>query len=126
MVIVEAQTGVTYQQQCGGYATIQHTIEGFIIPVGGTSEAQRIYDWFWETFQGHCYPSLRRNPWTADTLQQLQKMVSEIPCWHCTQEGEDQSSYLQLDLERMEECMEAWIPVHTAYGRGVLILENSD
>jgi hypothetical protein len=33
-VIVEGRTGVTYEQQCGGYATEQRTVEGFLAPIG--------------------------------------------------------------------------------------------
>ena len=125
-VIVEAQTGVTYEQQCGGYSTEQCTVEGFLIPVGGLPESQKIYDWFWTTFKGHCYRSVHGSPWTPDTTAELQALVAQIPCWHSTREGECEPHYLQLDVERMNECIEAWIPVITPYGRGILTLENSD
>lgn len=125
-VIVEAPTGVTYEQQCGGYATEQRTIEGFLIPVGGADEAKKIYDWFWVTFKGHCYRSVHGSPWSPAAIGQLQTLVSKVPCWHATPNGECQPYYLQLDVQKMDECIEAWIPVLTPYGRGVLTLENSD
>jgi hypothetical protein len=31
-----------------------------------------------------------------------------------------------LDKARTAECVEAWIPVFTPYGRGILTLTNSD
>jgi hypothetical protein len=126
VVIVRAQTGVTYEQQCGGYATEQQRTEGFLIPVGSVTEAQKIYDWFWATFKGHCYKSERGTRWTQETITQLQSLVSEVFCWHSTGDGEDQPHQLQLDVERIDECIEAWIPVLTQYGPGILTLENSD
>ena len=126
-VIVEAPTGVTYEQQCGGYATELRTAEGFLIPVGGLTESRKIYDWFWATFKGYCFTSGDESPWTPERIAQLQALVARIPCWYSTaRDGERELHYLQLDLERMEECIEAWIPVRTPYGQGFLTLENSD
>lgn len=39
---------------------------------------------------------------------------------------EDARIFLKLDLQRIDDLTEAWIPVQTAYGRGVLIFDNSD
>lgn len=126
IVIVEAPTGVTYEQQCGGYACEPRTLEGFLIPVGNSTESKKIYDWFWATFKGHCYKTLNGTPWTPETTVQLQALVAQIPCWHTRKDGEDESHSLQLDTNRMDECIEAWMPVITPYGRGILTLENSD
>ena len=126
VVIVEAQTGVTYEQQCGGHANEQRTIEGFLIPVGSLSDARKIYDWFWATFKGNCYPSPGRSLWTPDTISQLQLLVGQIPCWHSIRNGQDERHYLKLNTESMDECVEAWIPVFTPYGNGILTLNNSD
>jgi len=92
VVIVEARTGVTYEQQCGGHATEQRTTEGFLIPVGSPLEARTIYDWFWATFKGHCYASSGRSLWTTDTIAQLQLLVGQILCWPSTRDGKDEVS----------------------------------
>jgi len=126
IVIVEARTGVTYEQQCGGYATEQRTTEGFLIPVGSPADARKIYDWFWATFKGCCYTSPGRSLWAPDTIAQLERLIGEIPCWHSTRGGADQRHYLKLNAESMDECVEAWIPVLTPYGSGILTLNNSD
>jgi hypothetical protein len=126
VVIVEARTGVTYGQQCGGNATKQRTTEGFLIPVGSPSEARKVYDWFWATFKGTCYASPGRDLWTPETIAQLQLLVGQIPCWYSTRDGKDELHHLKLDTERMDDCIEAWIPVLTPYGSGILTLNNSD
>jgi hypothetical protein len=41
-------------------------------------------------------------------------------------DSDDKREFLQLDVARMHECVEAWIPVVTPYGRGILTLKNSD
>jgi hypothetical protein len=125
VIIVEAHTGVTYEQQCGGYCNEERTIEGFLIPVGGLPATQGIYAWFWSTFKGHCYYA-SGNPWTPETVNQLQALIAEIPCWHSERGCESELHHLQLDIGRMSECIEAWIPVLTPYGRGILTLDNSD
>src|SRR4029078_11579986 len=82
LVIVEATTGVTYSQQCAGHLTEIRLAEGFLIPVAGPSAAIKIYDWFCSTFRGHCYNTAGNNPWTAETVAELEALVGEIRCWH--------------------------------------------
>jgi hypothetical protein len=126
LVVVEASTGVTYAQQCAGYLTELRVVEGFLIPVGGPAAAKKICDWFWSTFKGNCYHTQANNPWTAETVAQLGAIVREIRCWYTERSGEDRPEVLQLDTTRIQECVEAWIPVVTPYGPGILTLENSD
>ena len=126
-VIVEFSTGVVYSTQCAGLATEDRSIEGFLIPVGGPAQAQRIYDWFWSKFKGNCYPTAGSgNPWDPGKISELRELVSEVPCWSIDKHGKDQRSFLQLDESSMDECVEAWIPVTTPFGPGVLTLDNSD
>ena len=44
LVVIRATTGVNYRHQCGGYACLAKSVEGFIIPVAGPDVARRIYD----------------------------------------------------------------------------------
>jgi hypothetical protein len=128
-VIVAANTGVIYAQQCGGTANEIREQEGFLIPVGGPKEAKKLYDWFWYSFYGQCYSFNPELHWFPGTIKALARLISEIPCWLTfPYEGEDntQRLFLKLDEERMEECIEAWIPVITPYGKGILTLDNSD
>ena len=126
LVFVGAPTGVTYVQQCAGGLTEQRSIEGFIIPVGDHTAAKKVYDWFWSTFRGNCYTTSFGGPWTPDRTATLASLVGEIPCWRTNASVEDKREYLQLDESRMHECVEAWIPVVTPYGTGILTLANSD
>src|SRR4051794_23152366 len=125
-VIVEHPTGVLYGQQCAGFLTEIRTVEGFLIPVGRPDVARQLFDWFWKTFRGHCYPPV---VWTEDRIKELAGLVAQVPCWLTQPEGEgktDERRFLVLDEGRLDECVEAWIPVRTPYGRGILVLENSD
>ncbi len=47
--------------------------------------------------------------WTIDLLESLAELVSTIPCWQTVDDGEDQREFLQLDKDRIEECVEAWV-----------------
>jgi hypothetical protein len=123
-VIVESPTGVVYAHQCAGSLTEIRTVEGFLIPVGGPDAARRIYDWFWATFGGTCYGPVE---WTGDRIDPLADLVAQIACWLTHPDGAgDERRTLELDRERIGECVEAWIPVRTPYGRGILVLKNSD
>ena len=125
IVIVEASTGVTYAHQCGGHANDHRVREGFLVPVGGVDAARPIYDWFRRNFRGNCYPPVE---WTGQRLDELAALIGSVPCWS-TPAGpavEDRLTFLSLDTDRLDECVEAWIPVTTPYGKGILVLENSD
>jgi hypothetical protein len=123
LVVIRSPTGVTYRTQCGGYACLAKSVEGLIIPVAGPETAKRIYDWFWSSFHGWCCNG--RSDWTAEWTQQLRELVAEIPVWY-SQDGKDERGLLLLDDERLDDCSEAWIPVQTKYGPGVMVLANSD
>ena len=123
-VIVEHPTGAVYAHQCADSLTEVREAEGFLIWVGGEETARPVYDWFWKTFKGSCYTPVG---WTEAGVKQLAGLVAQIPCWLTHPEGEvDERRFLELNQERLGECVEAWIPVKTPYGRGILVLENSD
>jgi hypothetical protein len=123
-LIVEHPTGVLYGQQCAGLLTELRTVEGFLIPVGGPDAARRFYDWSRRTFRGSGHPPIA---WTEDRIRELAGLVAQVPCWMTDPGGEsDERHFLVLDEGRLDECVEAWIPVKSPYGRGVLVLENSD
>lgn len=124
LLIVSAPTGVIYEHQCGGFATEGMAVEGFLIPLGDASEAKVIFDWFWNTFKGGCHTG--RGEWTNELVAELKELVASIPCWHTIEGEADQRHFLQLDLARTDECIEAWIPVISPYGPAILTLKNSD
>lgn len=123
-LVIESPTGVEYANQCGGLATEQLSIEGYLIPLGMHELAQEIVDFFQREFRGHCYPP--HNEWTTERTSQLEALVCRIPDWVCSKTDEDELAYLKLDRDRIDACIEAWIPVLSAHGRGILMLKNSD
>ncbi|MEY4180616.1 MAG: hypothetical protein RLY70_4190 [Planctomycetota bacterium] len=124
VVIVEHGTGVRYAQQCGGIATEIRAIEGFLVPVGGPSAAKKVYQWFWKRFAGHC--STGEVEWREELIAELATLIATIPCWLTRSNGKDERHKLELNVARIDECVEAWIPVLTPYGPGILTLDNSD
>jgi Family of unknown function (DUF6210) len=124
LLIVEAATSITYEQQCGNYAVALRRMEGFLIPLGGEREARVIYDWFATTFKGHSYAAA--SSWSDQTVGELQELVHRVPCWIRTSSDSDEVRSLELDMGRLDQCIEAWIPVLSPYGPGILTLDNSD
>jgi hypothetical protein len=125
LLVVGAPTGVVYATQCAGHLNEERSMEGFLVPVGGEREAKQLFDWFWANFRGHCYPSGVRL--SAEQVSELRQMVGEIPCWLTSKDDEGtERGFLELDLSRIDECVEAWIPVLSPLGAGVLTLNNSD
>jgi hypothetical protein len=69
-------------------------------------------------------------PWPAELLRRLRGAVAKIALWGSAATSEGLSFIspraLDLDDERLREIDEAWIPVFTADGPGVLVWQNSD
>ena len=135
MVIVAAATGVTYAHQCGGYATMIRQLEGFAVPVGDATAAHPLQAFFSQRFHGN--PPVVEggagkradDGWTAADLEQFNRLLGQTVFWKTFADGggvDDERVFLQLDRSRLEELTEAWIPVSTPYGPGVLIFANSD
>lgn len=135
LVIVAAPTGVVYAHQCGGLTCEDRELEGFAVPVGGPSAARPFRTFFLQEFHGNPpvpgnRGSLMLGPWWTDAqITELQALVEQIALWktYAPKSGmDDERTFLKLELDRLDELTEAWIPVHMAYGRGVLIFANSD
>ncbi len=131
-VLVLHPTGVTYATQCAGYLTEEREAEGFLIPLGGQILAKPLMEWFWKAFRGGSYLPIKK--WEPEKIEQLRALISQIVIWHWDKDNEsdeddkDESSreFLELDDERLSECTEAWVPVKTPYGAGILIFPNCD
>jgi hypothetical protein len=123
-VLVHAATGVTYDTQCAGYACEQRSAEGFLVPVWPPAAVMALDRWFKVRFRGHCHTPER--DWTPENAEQLAKLLADIECDSRDAHGEYRPTALTLDRSRLDECVEAWIPVHTPFGPGVLLRENSD
>ena len=61
-------------------------------------------------------------------MDDIRSLVTAITYWKTYPPGQDRDerAFLELDATRLDELTEAWVPVHTAYGPGVLVFANSD
>jgi hypothetical protein len=132
-VVIRHPTGVVYSQQCAGVACEHRLAEGYLVILGGAAFAD-------------CEPPIETDeliqvfhdgdacmwPWTGNKVPEeriawLEKLLRRIPYW--AYEGGNPlgvHAALELDPERHDEIAEAWIPVRTPDGGGVLIYENCD
>lgn len=138
-VIVAHPTGVWYEHQCAGTETDLRSVEGYFVPLGGLrsvpDEGMFDPDQLTEVFhKGNACVSGGR-PWNLppntpllpqDRLQRLRALVEAIPYWTRDASDEDQRLCLRLDESRLGEVVEAWVPVVTPDGPGVLVWENCD
>ena len=133
-VVIEAQTCVVYATQCAGTNTELRLIEGYFIPLGGAKinpEAGQIDPLglsalFHRAGSGSYGGSVDVLP--GERMEQLRRTVATIPCWATFLPGqaEDRREALQIDDARLNQLCEAWVPVVTANGHGVLLWSNCD
>jgi hypothetical protein len=136
-VIVETATGVEYSHQCAGLYNEIRTMEGFLVPLGGFDESRPLQKFFRVHFHGN--PPLPKEfaasvygaKWTEELLDELEALVAQIDFWKTsspndTEDDQTQRAFLHLDRSRVRELTEAWVPVATVYGVGVLVFSNSD
>lgn len=130
-VVVRAETGVVYSAQCGGVSTEQRLIEGYFVPLGGAKfdvdRGDVELDPLSVVFHrdDNCQWTWRGADLPKDRLSALGLLVEEI-CYWGSAEGHDLRSKLQIDHSRISELAEAWIPVLTPNGPGVLLYKNCD
>jgi hypothetical protein len=121
-VIILSPTGVEYAHQCGGLGCDLRKAEGFLIPLGDVSSS--LIAFFDENWRGGTLGP--ESVWTDPQVRRLAELVGEVFCWKTIEHGNDERQPLILDNSRLTECLEAWVPVLTAYGPGILVFENSD
>ncbi|MFJ5924763.1 DUF6210 family protein [Kitasatospora sp. NPDC092948] len=121
-VIVAAPTGVIYQNQGGGFGCIQYQQEGYLIPLFGPDLDRDLKDIFVGELKGQ---GSRRFDWPADLLDRLRAAVGYYVYGSANREALFPVP-LVLDESRLAEVDEAWVPVVTPDGPGILVWENSD
>ncbi|MFH8387738.1 DUF6210 family protein [Kitasatospora sp. NPDC018058] len=118
-----APTGVVYQSQCGGYSYAQYEQEGYLVPLYGTDLDEDMKAIFVGELKGHGY---RGREWPAGVLDRLRAAVDSLGMYRSGRHDDLYPTSLILDESRLSEAAEAWIPVVTPDGPGVLVWENSD
>ncbi|MEU4116536.1 DUF6210 family protein [Kitasatospora sp. NPDC028055] len=122
-VIVAAPTGVVYQSQCGGYACAQYEQEGYLVPLYGADLDEDLNAIFVGELKGW---GMRGQEWQAGVLDRLRTAVDALGIYGSGRHDVSGPPSLVLDESRLSEAAEAWIPVITPDGPGVLVWENSD
>jgi hypothetical protein len=135
-LILAAPTGVLYRQQCGGFWCNMMSLEGYMVPIG-RSEATETrsrpddqftidsYDLrsFFHTEDGGC-------PWgfvAQMPPEQIDRLEAQVSLLRYRFYGTDwEESEIRFDRSKIDEAQEAWIPVTTPDGSGVLVWNNCD
>jgi Family of unknown function (DUF6210) len=121
-VVIRTQTCAVYQQQYGGTACRQGQVEGLMVPVFGPKGLSQLR----ELFEGHFRGAGTCNyTWQADEVERLREAVGGVGYWASDESGDGSASPLQLDEQQLREADEAWVPVRTPHGPGVLVWPNS-
>jgi hypothetical protein len=122
-VVVRAPTSVIYQQQYGGTACRHGRVEGFLVPVFGPKGLGLLRELFEGHFRGAGTWNYR---WETAEVESLRTAVGGIGYWASSESGTADPCPLQLDEQHLPEADEAWVPVSTPDGPGVLLWPNSD
>jgi len=135
-VVVSHPTGVVYRQQCGGVECLERSLEGYFVLLGGASfdmeqgrlRSEGLTAPFHQRgcrYGGSPHDGTPQLP--PDRLAALRRLVEAIPYWTPSKRGDDDvRGHLRLDEDRVLELVEAWVPVITPDGPGVLTWPNRD
>jgi hypothetical protein len=132
VVVIASPTGVVYQHQCAGIACEARQVEGYLVPLGGlkfdadagsinAAEFTRLF----HAGESCAYGSGAALP--PDRLSGLRSLVASVTFWDIAEDGEVKArTHLELDEARLSELAEAWVPVITPAGSGILMWNNCD
>ena len=121
---------MVYAQQCRGVACDLRLIEGFWTALGGVKlepdDGQLDPSALTSVFHagGGCGWPLGGEDLPEDRAELLARTIAEMPYWTATCESGRVA--LRLDTGRVEQIAEAWVPVETPDGPGVLLWKNCD
>ena len=130
---IQAPTGVIYQQQCGGSYCDHMEIEGYLTVVARQEPDDTKADRFgvspaeltaiFHSEDDHCHFG---QPWliTPERLERLAGLIRTLG-YFGGPDGPPVQEF-ELDRSRISEVFEAWVPVTTPDGPGVLLWNNCD
>lgn len=120
-VVVRAKTGICYRQQYGGTACRHGEVEGFLVPVLGPGSYVQLRELFEGYFDG---AGTRHHRWRDKEIDSLRDLVQGVSYW-ASDALSATRHLLRLDERRVSDVDEAWVPVLTPDGPGVLVWSNS-
>lgn len=124
-VLVERQTGVRYETQCGGLATLTRSAEGYLVSVGPRNDVGELMGWVEDRHnRGHGLRPV--SEWSDADVSELANRVAGLQIWFRESDGEDRPRQLTLNRAKLDDCHEAWIPVSAGDANGYLLGANSD
>lgn len=116
MLLVRSKTGVQYGVQCGEGHYLR-IAEGYLVPLGDDRDAAVLRNLF------------VRFPYGFDSQESLRLLHEAVSTYtvRVVNASYDISEAAELDVdeERLDEALDGWIPVHSAYGGGFLIYQTS-
>ncbi|MEW1561551.1 DUF6210 family protein [Streptomyces sp. NPDC093509] len=122
-VVVAAPTGVIYQTQGGGYGCIPYEQEGYLLPFYVPGADAGLNDLFVGALRSW---GSRRLDWPPNLLDRLRREVADLHIWGSANQDDVSPTPLVLDESCLAETDEAWVPVLTPDGPGILVWQNSD
>ncbi|HEY6795944.1 MAG TPA: DUF6210 family protein [Kineosporiaceae bacterium] len=130
-VVIHRPTGVRYEHQYGGTACLHARPEGYLVPVQAPLSKSDLDDIFLNQLRGAGTGSrYREHPTISPILERLTRAVEQIGIYMSPNGlapiGDGEPQALRIDPDRVSEIDEAWVPVLTPDGPGVLIWPNSD
>jgi hypothetical protein len=139
-VVVRRPTGVVYTHQCAGINCFHRLAEGFLQVIGpykyepdstgALLPVKLDLDAFINVFHrgNDCGQVQSGRELPAERLEKLRRLVADVHYWRCDGYGPGELPPYRfcLDESRIDEIVEAWIPVDTVDGPGVLLYNNCD
>jgi len=121
-VLCQADTGIRYSHRTSGVRCLSRSMDGYYVPVFNRETLACLRSLFEEEREGQ---GARQGPEVLTPYRErIRDAVSQVRMDSSV--GGPGEVPLQLDYSRFGEADEAWIPVVTPNGPGVLIWENSD
>lgn len=119
-VIVFAETGVFYRHQFAGLVCHSNTVQGYLVPVIA-DQALRDLDELFVRGGGHDQCGVvGQGEWTDEMQQRVITAVETVNFYPSDAPRQDYEK-LRVDLRRIDEMGEGWVPVITPDGDGVFI-----
>lgn len=129
LLVVSAPTGVTSEQQYGGYLCNQAKVEGFLVPVCQPQILTRLRQTFADPRLGG-RGILGTQGWPEEEVQNflrnVESIVRGIGYRTTSDDPPTEEPVVALDRARLDELDEAWVPVRTPDGPGYVAWVNSD